>query len=384
MRRLLFVSITLSAMATAFGVPAYAGEIEPHFAAYIQTIGNDDFASAIVYLNDRPDIKALEDGLQAAKAPMKVRHEKVLTALKDAAGRSQPALLNYLGARQIAGTVRGYTPHWILNTVVVSATRAELERIAQRGDVEAIEANFTVALIQDVGRAYMGSPTAGIGVTASLKAINAHRVWRELGITGAGSIIGGLDTGVDGTHPALSARWRGRTEPWQECWRDALGGGTTSPTDGGGHGTHTMGTMCGVNPSTGDTVGVAFGALWIADNAINQGVGPAFDNDVLDAFQWFADPDGNPGTTDDVPDVVQNSWGIDARFGYDYQDCDYRWQTAIENCEAAGVVVTFSAGNEGPYAQSHRSPANICRTPTTNFAIGAVDCENYGWPYPIA
>ena len=45
-------------------------------------------------------------------------------------------------------------------------------------------------------------------------------------------------------------------------------------------------------------------ALWIADNAINQGVGSAFDNDVIDAFQWFANPDGNLSTTDDVPDVA--------------------------------------------------------------------------------
>ena len=384
MRRLLVTLVALLALAVALGASAFAGEIEPHFASYLQTIGNGDFASAIIYLRDRPNAAEIDDGLRAAKASRHVRHEMVLTALKDAAGRSQPAVLNYLGTRQIAGSVRGYTPYWILNTIVVSATRSELEKIAQRGDVEAIEANFDAVPIQEVSRAYLGSPTAGIGITKSMKAINVNKVWHQLGITGAGTLIGGLDTGVDGTHPALSARWRGRTEPWQECWRDALGGGTTSPSDGNGHGTHTMGTMCGVSGSTGDSVGVAFDALWIADNAINQGVGPEFDNDVLDAFQWFADPDGNPGTTDDVPDVVQNSWGIDSRFGYDYADCDYRWQMAIENCEAAGVVVTFSAGNEGPNPQTNRSPATICKSPTVNFSVGAVDAEAYNWPYPIA
>ena len=384
MRRIVLASVVLFALAVALGATAFAGEIEPHFATYLQTLGENDFASAIVYLKDHPNVEALDDGLKAEKASLRVRHEKVVTALKDAAGRSQPAILNYLGTKQIAGSVRGYTPYWVLNLVVVSATKAEIEKIAKRGDVEAIEANFKAVPITDVTGAYLGSPTAGVGVTKSLKAINADRVWREMGITGVGSLIGGLDTGVDGTHPALSARWRGNTEPWQECWRDALGGGTHSPSDGGGHGTHTMGTMCGVNPATGDTVGVAFGALWIADNAINQGVGPEFDNDVLDAFQWFADPDGNPATTDDVPDVVQNSWGIDGRFGYDYTDCDYRWQMAIENCEAAGIVVTFSAGNEGPSPQSLRSPGTICKSPTVNFSVGAVDCESYNWPYPIA
>ncbi|KPL04746.1 MAG: hypothetical protein AMJ73_03815 [candidate division Zixibacteria bacterium SM1_73] len=380
MKKLILTPIALFALAIALGFSASAGEIEPNFAAYLETLSDDDFASAIVYLQDRPNIKAMDQALRAETATMKVRHERVLTALKQAAQRSQPALLNYLDTRE--ATVEGYTPYWIMNLVVVSATKAELYQIAQRPEVEAIEANFKPALIEPVAGP-SGPPVAGIGVTNSLKAINADRVWNELGITGYGRLIGGMDTGVDGDHVALTDRWRGNWHPWQECWRDALGGGTTYPVDYHGHGTHTMGTMCGAGHATGDTVGVAWEAQWIADNSINQSVGPEFDNDVFGAFQWFADPDGDPGTTDDVPDVVQNSWGIDGRFGYDYQDCDYRWQDAIDACEAAGVVVTFSAGNEGPSPQTHRSPANICNTPTVNFSVGAVDAEYYGWPYPI-
>jgi len=380
----LLVSLAVFALTLYAALPAPAAEIEQNFASHLETIGDDDFASAIVYLADRPNVRALDSELRAERAPMRVRHDRVLTALRQAAERSQPAVVNYLEARKTEGSVEGYTPYWIMNLVVVSATKSELLRLAERADVEAIEGNFRAALIEDIGEPYMGSPTAGLGVTNSLSAINADRVWYELGYTGAGRLVANCDTGVDGDHPALTDRWRGNWHPWSECWRDALGTGTTYPADYNGHGTHTMGTMCGAGHATGDTVGVAFEALWIADNSINQGVSPDFDNDVLGAFQWFADPDGNPSTTDDVPDVVQNSWGIDSRFGYDYQDCDYRWQEAIENCEAAGVVVTFSAGNEGPSPQTHRSPANICNTPTVNFSVGAVDAENYGWPYPIA
>jgi subtilisin family serine protease len=384
MKRLLPFKMLLLILTVPLCLAAFAGEIESNFAAYLETIGDDDFASAIIFLQDRPDIRALDVSLHAEKAPMAVRHEQVFDALTQAAERSQPALLSYLDVGKEAGTVRGYTPYWITNMVVVSATKSELRRIANRGDVEAIEANFRATMIEAAEKPYLGSPTLGIGVTNSLRAINADRVWYELGYTGAGTLVANLDTGVDGDHPALADRWRGNWHPWSECWRDALGGGTTYPDDYHGHGTHTMGTICGAAHATGDTVGVAFDALWIADNGINQGVGPEFDNDVLGAFQWFADPDGNPGTTDDVPDVVQNSWGIDSRFGYDYGDCDYRWQEAIENCEAAGVVVTFSAGNEGPSAQTHRSPANICNTPTVNFSVGAVDAEAYDFPFPIA
>ncbi len=377
-------AVLIAVVILVLGQILMAGQIEPKFASYLSRLDDDDFVSAIVYLRDRPNIRELDRQLHSECASLAVRHARVIEVLRRAAERSQPDLINYLEAKHNVGTVKGYTPYWITNMIVVSATKAELEQIAKRADVEAIEPNFRATLIEEARKPYLGSPTAGIGVTNSLKAINADRVWYELGITGAGTLVANLDTGVDGSHPALSSRWRGNWHPWNECWRDALGTGTTFPADTHGHGTHTMGTICGADHATGDTIGVAFDALWIADNSINQSVGPEFDNDVLGAFQWFVDPDGNPETTDDVPDVLQNSWGIDSRFGYDYQDCDYRWQEAIENCEAAGVVVVFSAGNEGPSAQTLRSPATICKTPTVNFSVGAVDCENYGWPYPIA
>lgn len=384
MRKTCLATALWVTMASALSASSHAGEIEANFATYLRSLGETDLASAIVYLQDQPDVRALDGALRVEKAPLSVRHQRVIEELRSAAARSQPDLRAYLDSRKAAGSIEGYTAYWIMNLVVVSATRGELEKIARRPDVEAVGENFQPALITPVSEPALDGPITGIGVTPSLRAINADRVWNELGITGAGTLIGGLDTGVSGTHPALASRWRGNTHPAQECWRDALGGGTTFPSDSNGHGTHTMGTMCGAGHATGDTVGVAFNALWIADNSINQGVGPAFDNDVLGAFQWFADPDGNPGTLDDVPDVVQNSWGIDARFGGGYQDCDLRWQAVIDNCEAAGVVVTFSAGNEGPSAQTHRSPANIANSATTNFAVGAVDAESFAFPYPIA
>ena len=66
-----------------------------------------------------------------------------------------------------------------------------------------------------------------------------------------------------------------------------------------------MGTMCGL--ATNDTIGVAPGALWIAANTI---VGGNLGNQILQTMQWLADPDGDPSTMDDVPDVANNSWGV--------------------------------------------------------------------------
>ena len=385
MKRLLALKLALVILTVPLCLAAFAGEIESNFAAYLETVGDDDFASAIIFLQDRPDIKALDATLHNDKAPMRVRHETVLGALTQAAGRSQPTLLSYLDTRVTAGTVKGYTPYWITNMVVVYATKAELGKIAQRGDVEAIEANFRATVIESAESSYLGASPLGLGATSGLRAINAPRVWHELGYTGEGTLVANLDTGVDVTHPALEDRWRGNWHPWTECWRDVTSN-NTHPVDLEYHGTHVMGTICGSGHDTGDSIGIAFDALWIADRSLNEGLGTEFDNAVIGAYQWFADPDSNPSTTDDVPDVVQNSWGLsDTLWSYfGYVDCDYRWQEAIDNCEAAGVVLIFSAGNEGPGWQTHRSPANICNTPMVNFSVGAVDCENYGWPYPIA
>ncbi|UCB52318.1 MAG: S8 family serine peptidase [Candidatus Zixiibacteriota bacterium] len=384
--RVLPVSLSFVACLLLFLTPdVSAGEIERNFAEYLNTLSPDEFVSAIVIMADQADVKSLSAALKGERATRKERHRRVVSALKTAASRSQGNILDYLDLRIGQGTVKGYTPYWIMNLVVIQATINELETIAARPDVEIVESNFRAGLIEPVGdrTGPVIMPDKGIGVPPGVRAVKADSVWYELGITGLGRLVANLDTGVDGAHPALSARWRGTHEPWQECWKDALGYGDTFPTDYYGHGTHVMGTMCGLGAGTNDTIGIAWEAEWIADNAINQSVTPEFDNDVLEAFQWFTDPDGNSSTVDDVPDVVQNSWGIYSYWS-GYQDCDYRWQTVIENCEAAGVVCIFSAGNEGPGSQTHRSPANICNTPTTNFSVGAVDATNYDFPYPIA
>ncbi len=57
-----------------------------------------------------------------------------------------------------------------------------------------------------------------------------------------------IDTGVAGTHAALSARFRGDVDQdgdVDESWFDPYTTNYPTPTDDGGHGTHTMGTICG-------------------------------------------------------------------------------------------------------------------------------------------
>ena len=150
-----------------------------------------------------------------------------------------------------------------------------------------------------------------------------------------------------------------------------IGSNPSFPVDLNGHGTHTTGTMTGL--ASDDTIGVAPAAEWIAVNAIDQGPGPGLDVDVLACLQWFTDPDGDPGTIDDMPDVVQNSWRINENFpgSPPYVDCDSRWWAAIDACEAAGVVHVWATGNEGPGASTVRSPGDRATTIYDSFSVGS-------------
>ena len=355
---------------------AQAGSLSPGLARQLNGLQPQDELKVLVCLPEAP-VAELDRSLHESGAPLALRHERVIDALRGAAAKTQAPLLRELDALRAGGKVLGYTPHWLVNAVVVRTTAAVAPELADLPGVETVEADLVPELIEPV--AVAPADDASRVAEPGLVAVRAPEVWSGLGIDGSGALIGSLDTGTLGTHPALASRWRGNHgHPVSECWFDAAGLGHATPQDSHGHGTHTVGTMCGGAP--GDQVGVAPGAEWISSNVINMSTGAPFDNAVIASFEWMADPDGNPLTLDDVPDVVQNSWGVNENFT-GYVDCDSRWWTAIDNCEAAGVVVTWSAGNEGPGGTSLRSPADRAATPWNCFSVGATE---YASPYNIA
>ena len=371
--------ILLLAIMLTGAASAAAGDIHPALEDQLAELGENEAVKVIVYMSEQAPIAQLNADLKTRRASRSERHFDVVTALKDAS-LSQSNLITHLDARLGTGEVLGYTSHWISNLIVVKAVKAEIVTIASRADVRSVEPDFTPELIEPVGDWILEDNDREIGITPGLVAIGAPEVWYELGYTGLTRLIGSLDTGVDGSHPALTDRWRGNHAPWNECWLDVLDGGTTFPLDLDGHGTHTTGTMTGV--AENDSIGVAWGAEWIACNAIDQGVSEDFDNDIFTALEWFTDPDGNPETIADVPDVVQNSWGVGVHLSY--PSCYDLWWTAIDNLEAAGVATIWSAGNRGPDAETIGSPADRAATLTNCFSVGAVDATSYEWPYPIA
>lgn len=381
------VSIFLTLMLAGAG---FAGVIHAPFAVKLQNLPLGTSVRAWVQMADQVNTDALEQSLLARNTGREERHYVIVSALMKKCEQSQGGVRAYLEQEKAAGRVASYRSFYIDNSLGVIGEKEVIQALANRADVNIIYEDLPVELIKPVAVGGGGPPVTAAEV--GIKDCRADSLWAK-GITGLGRLTFDMDTGCSGDdqnatgHVGLKGRWRGahvNGGALTETWYDATGvGGQPRPVDTYGHGTHTMGTMLGGYP--GDTTGMAWGAQWIADNAINQGVGTTFDTDVNNGYNWGADPDSNPATTYDVPDGCNNSWGVNTSFGY--QACDNRWNTSIWNLEAAGCCVEYSAGNEGSGAQTLRSPATICSTgvhqETRCFSVGAVD-GNQSWPYPIA
>jgi hypothetical protein len=224
-----------------------------------------------------------------------------------------------------------------------------------------------------------------------LQAIGAPALW-QAGATGSGTVIATLDSGVDVDHPLLRRKWVGLSKSPALAWFDPWGL-TDVPNDddglgGVGHGTTVMTIALG-SLEPGDTVveagvrrvvedefdfvtGVAPGAEWVAVNAFEGFGGSSYTrlSVLLQGMQWVLDPDGDPGTVTDVPDVLNNSWGI--RSG----SCDGVFHRAIDALELAGVPVVFAAGNRSAGLDTVAEPADRADLLLNAFAVGAVELRD--------
>jgi len=229
--------------------------------------------------------------------------------------------------------------------------------------------DFTITLSNPVGATVADLSASGLILDndapaglpePNLSLIKAPDVW-ALGYTGQGIVIASLDSGVDLSHPDLATKWRGGNNSWFDPHNEH----PSIPYDKAGHGTQTMGLMVGsdVSGGTRTTTGAAPNARWIAAKIFND-AGDAPVSEIHSSFQWLMDPDGDP-ETNDVPDVVNSSWGLEENVN----QCIPTFQPDIQALKAAGIAVVFSAGNSGPGANTSISPANIAES----FAIGAVD-----------
>jgi len=235
--------------------------------------------------------------------------------------------------------------YWIFNGFHLKATKDVIEDLARRDDIWFICDNKVVQIDFNQGEE-AESRTPEWNVTK----VMAESCWTA-GYYGDGVILGHIDTGVLTTHAALSGKW---LSPY---WLDGVAG-QPNPYDDNGHGTHTMGTICGGDgPGPfADDVGVAYGARYIPTKAFNSG-GSGQYAWIDPCMQYLADL--KQGGVDIR--AVGNSWGGSGT--------DQHFWPAVLNWKNLGVLPVFSNGNSGPGSGTVGAPASY----PMSLGVGATD-----------
>ncbi len=335
------------------------------------------YSSVLVFMNGQLDVEQARSQQRLAKYTRQAAHKILVEDLRDFADRNQADIRQALDQGIASGAVKSYESYWIASAFQVEATADFINQLVDRADVAAVIEDVPLEALYNpsISNSSQSDLSGTASLPPNLPAIGADEMW-ALGYTGQGRLVCSFDSGVEGTHPALASTWRGLTHSAAESWFDPvyheefphrafdLNFSTAI------HGTHTMGVLVGKDDATGDTVGVAFGAQWISAMVIDI---PG--TNYLEAFQWAADPDGDPNTIEDVPDVINHSWG----FRQSIISClDIFW-IPIDNVEALGCVNVFACGNEGTENPQYggaftiRNPANRATSETNSFSVGATN-----------
>ena len=153
-------------------------------------------------------------------------------------------------------------------------------------------------------------------------------------------VVADVDTGVDRTHPDLSANmWTNPGEVAGNGVDDDANGyvddvhgwdwvnGDNDPMDDHGHGTHTAGTIAATGNDASGVVGVAWRSKVMALKFLSAG-GSGTDADAVRALQYAADMGAK---------VSSNSWGSSGR--------SPALDDAVRYQHDRGVVVVAAAGN---------------------------------------
>jgi bacillopeptidase F len=346
--------------------------------AFSEKDAENKYYRVSIFLKEKANIDSLDFVMKQLNLPPKERAKSVADLLIKKAIESQQNLISEI-SKHIGATAIDIQSFWIVNMLIVEAKPDLILKLSKSEDIELIDLDNS-KIVSPIDPPVSSTKSYAMvgGKEPGLVAINAPAMW-AMGYTGRGRIACSIDTGVWPNHPAIKNNFLASYVPLSQAW---LGYQSNIPKDKpGSHGTHTVGTEMGLDRATNDTIGVAYNSFFIATDPVATSLAEAQQlSAFLIAFQWVFNPDGDTATTDDIPDVTNNSWGYDVPT--DTLLCNGFISQMFSALEAGGIACVFSAGNSGPDVQTISSPHHVTLNEVNSFTVGAVN-GNIA-TYPIA
>ncbi|MCK9255223.1 MAG: S8 family peptidase [Bacteroidales bacterium] len=347
--------------------------------ALVSALGqkNTDYLDINIYFHSIYNIYDLANDLDAKKASFDLRVKSVNNLLNKNAEISISEFSQYLDfiLNKDSRAVKNIKFYRSINMVNIEIKTEFIYYLSEHNSVRFIDINSPRYKIIESEKLENSKAKQVGGAELGLKAINAHKLW-EKGYTGRNILFLSMDTGVHPSHPAISDNFAGNNFPLSQSW---YGVRSPEPVDNAAssHGTHTTGTVLGLDRATNDTIGLAFNAKWIASDPVASSDSDLLTpTDFMDVFEWVLNPDGDESTTDDVPRVINNSWGYNYNLALAFGACDLPEAEILVVLETAGICSPFSAGNEGPGAETNGFPAMLAFNLVNPMSIGAVNGNN--------
>ena len=301
----------------------------------------DQIVKVSIEFRQNTDLDSLRSFFDLNNIALDERPYHVIKNLQETALKTQSTVMFDLGKLPQA-KIKSIHQFWIVNMIIAELQASLIPQIAANQNIDLIsEMTLHPLPLEPYRQEAVSYDRADQNIEPGLVAINARKMW-ELGYTGRGQLVYNFDTGVWPDHPSFSQRFLARRFPMEQSWlgyyRDYPNGIIND------HGTHTLGTMIGLDKLAQDTIGVAFEAYWIANDYVGTTVAslPPLE-EMIYGFEWALNPDGNILTSDDIPDVINNSWRWSDEPTQEF--CDGFVVELMNAIEAVGIANVFSGGN---------------------------------------
>ncbi|NUM44660.1 MAG: S8 family serine peptidase [Anaerolineales bacterium] len=326
-------------------------------ASYTGGVNGFEATSPIVTGSRYVDVSSAAS--QSYLAYLEGKHANAIAAMEQSLGRAVEVKYQYLN---------------VLNGMAVAMSDAEAVRVSKLPGILSVTPDTIKYLDTDVSVELIGAPNIWDGNTIS-----------AIGTKGEGVIVGVIDSGINHDHPSFAEvggdgyvhtnpYGTGVYAPGSHCdtdptfcndkligaWDFNPGG---NPEDGDGHGSHTASTSAGNYVTATITVG--------SDNYDLNLSGVAPHANVI-AYK-VCNP-GCPGSAS-VASVNQaitdrsNAGGVPMVMNYSISGSDNPWGDSVDlaflDAFNAGILVSASAGNDGPGAST------TAKTGGWNLTVGA-------------